>query len=537
MIKWIIYIALIGILFSCRSKHMVQEIPVHQKPKTQPVFPIKEISHQLQNVLSTCKDTTLVNAYQQNTYHPFWTSDSVILQGIEWIKAVKYHGLNINEFNLAEILEVFNSTNTDSANYTAQYAKLDYLLTSTVKKCGYRIRYPSLNPRDFHHSWNFDTTADLPHDSVWTKLIKNKKTEHLNDFFEPKHKLYSKLKAELEKVYLNQTHDEIGQLQHPGFNLHFGDSNIHVARVKHKLLGPSSVNSDSLVYDRNLLEAVKTFQRKHGLVSDGIVGRQTYHFLNWKTEEYVDLLKINLERLRWYPDSALNNGFVINIPSQTLKVNIKDSCFFKSKVIVGKYKHKTPVFQSDVNYIVYNPCWTIPKSIAVTTILSGLRRDSNYLQKRHMFICKNGHEINPDSIDFNTYSKYNFPFQVFQRTCSQNALGKVKFMFDNKYNIYMHDTPQKSLFNKDIRNFSHGCIRVEHALELSKTLLYKVEQHNTPIQKYLSKGYPVKVYLENTIPINLVYLSCWEDYNTGEVVFCKDIYLNDAELLHKLNHK
>ncbi len=187
------------------------------------------------------------------------------------------------------------------------------------------------------------------------------------------------------------------------------------------------------------------------------------------------------------------------------------------------------MFASKLDYIVFNPCWTVPNSIASTSVLKGMKKDSLYLEKRNMFVCINGKEIASDNIHPEKYTSDNFPFTVFQRANENNALGQVKFMFENRYSIYLHDTPGKSLFSKPTRTFSHGCVRLENALQLSEIIL-KNDNNTKSKESYLAKGFPVKVYLKNKIPLYLIYLTSHYDEKLNMVVFDKDVYTIDYKV-------
>lgn len=455
----------------------------------------------------------------------------MIKQGINWLKNAKFHGLNPKEFNVYALDSCFGKLNKDSPNFIKTYALLDIQLTSAIKECGHRIRYSSLNPKEFHSGWNFPQPTVLAADSVWIQMIRQGDINALNHYFEPNHKLYVELRKELRRCMCNNSVFADEKINYPGFVLQKGDSNRYVLPLKRKLLPVIPDSVVTMAFNAELEEAVVLFQQKHGLTPDGKVGKQTYQFLKWNKQRYIHAIKVNMERLRWLPDSTLMSGMVVNIPSQKANLFHHDSLIFSSEVIVGKLKTKTRVFSAAIDYLVFNPCWTVPKSIATTTILRGLKRDSCYLQKRNMFLCKNGIRVANENLDFSIYTKSYFPFQVFQNTDPGNALGKVKFMFDNRFNIYLHDTPQKSLFNKDVRLFSHGCIRIKNALPLSSVVLAQVDKQNISIQNKLNKGYPVKVYLNNQIPIHILYLTCWINEDTGKLVFGKDVYSMDYRVM------
>ncbi len=519
---------------ACKTKQVTIDKPLI-KEEIADVFPEQEIAENIKNDLINIPDSSIKSIYYSNHYTPIWKSDTLITNGIQWIRNAKYHGLSPAKYNLSKIEQLYSEIHTDTCINTTKYAQLDILLTSAIRKCGLDIRFSQLDPNQFHSGWNYPKPILSTHDSIWINSIKKNQLNQLNTFFEPKNILYNKLTLELKKLYSQQNIESDFQIIDPGFILQKGDSNKYVLPLKRKLLKFPNDSNISMDFNQELSDAVKNFQLKHGLVPDGIVGKQTYHYLNWNKETYINLIKANLERLRWFSDDQFTTGITINIASQLLDFRDHNKSLLTSKVVVGKYKNQTPVFQSSIDYLVFNPCWTVPRSIATTQILRGAKRDSMYLQKRKMFACINGIEIPTDSIDFSQYTASNFPFTVFQHTSPSNALGKVKFMFKNHYSIYLHDTPQQSLFKKPVRTYSHGCIRVENALELADFTLNKIDHQNIDKNKYLAKGYPVKVYLKKEIPINIVYLTCWIDPKSGEVVYGKDVYLKDYLISKELH--
>ncbi len=524
------------LFFACKPKQqIVESVPV-QKPEKE-MFPVREIARGIQSEIEKSSQSDMLSAYLPFNFEPVWQTDSLIQKGINWLKDSRYHGLNPDDFDVATIESDFKKLRNDSIGFSDRYARLDLLLTQSIHECGYQIRFSRINPTSVEPSWNFPQPEALPHDSIWIKKIKGGEIAYLNDFFEPDHPLYSKLKKELKTLYNTPDYRYADEVQYPGFNLQIGDSNQYVIAVKRRLLHIHPDSAVSMAFDQHLKRAVQDFQRKHKLSPDGIAGKKTYFYLNQDKERYITSVKVNMERLRWLPDHFLQQGVVVNIPSQELHLYQENKTLFSTKTVVGKYKNQTPPMYSRINYLVFNPCWTVPKSIATTSILRGIKRDSSFLQKRNMFLCKNGVEVPIDGIDFSAYTSNYFPFQVFQRTNPGNALGRVKFMFPNKYSIYLHDTPQQHLFNKDVRTFSHGCIRIQNALKMAGIILHQVDRQNTPLDKYLSKGFPVKVYLKKSIPVKVVYLTCQEDAKTGSITYERDVYMKDHKLLEKLNSK
>ncbi len=479
----------------------------------------------------------LKSFYLQSNNEPIWQGKNRNSDGIALLKGSKFHGLNPNEYGVKLIDSLNNKILNDSAFNAQTHALIDVALSEGVLKYCEHLFHGKLKPKSIDANWNYSGRTMRNTDSIIYSCILNDKVNEIEWLFEPKYKWYSDLKTGLHKYYqLEENNREPLQLIYPGMVLHRGDSSSYLVLLKKKLntLGLYTADSITPVFDSTLESSVKDFQNMHGLTPDGIPGVQTYLFLNWTLNTYIEALKVNMERTRWLPDSLPITHLMVNIPAYNLKLYHNSKEVFSSKVIVGKVKTKTPIFLSNIEYLVYNPCWTIPNSIATKKILPKLKTDSTYLDNHNMFICLNGKELNSGSIDYSEYSKNNFPYKIFQRSGSSNALGKVKFMFPNKYHVFLHDTPSQYLFKKDARAYSSGCIRVQHALKLASLIHSEIEENNTPMSVYLKKGYPEIVTLKKNIPINIFYLTCISNGETSKLYFYKDIYLRDYKVLTRL---
>jgi murein L,D-transpeptidase YcbB/YkuD len=315
------------------------------------------------------------------------------------------------------------------------------------------------------------------------------------------------------------------KLKYPDNLLKLGDSGTAVLQIKRKLKQLGLYNADTLTmqFDSTLKQSIQAFQRMHNLKADGVPGKNTYRYMAWPTERYLEKLKINQKRYENLPESQPPTRIEINIPEYALRLYHNDSLIQQFKVIVGKFKTQTPILTSEIDYLVFNPCWTVPHKIAVESMLPRMKKDTNYLEDRNMFITQNGERINHKEIDFATCSKDNFPYKIFQNASAGNALGQVKFMFDNPNAVYLHDTPDKYLFNKDSRTFSNGCIRLKNAIQLAELLL-KIDENSAVITDKLAPGYPVKTFLNKPIPIIIQYQTVRYNEELELVQFFNDCY-------------
>jgi murein L,D-transpeptidase YcbB/YkuD len=315
------------------------------------------------------------------------------------------------------------------------------------------------------------------------------------------------------------------KLKYPDNLLKLGDSGTAVLQIKRKLsqLGLYTADTLTMQFDSNLKQSIQAFQRMHNLNADGVPGKNTYRYLAWPTERYLEKLKINQKRYENLPDSQPPTRIEVNIPEYALRLYHNDSLIQQFKVIVGKFKTQTPILTSEIDYLVFNPCWTVPHVIAVKSMLPKMKKDTNYLADRNMFITQNGQRVNSKEIDFSACSKDNFPYKIFQNASPGNALGQVKFMFDNPHAVYLHDTPQKYLFKKDYRTYSNGCIRLENAMQLAELIL-KIDKNTAVISNKLAPGYPVKTYLNKPIPIIIQYQTVRYNEKLEMVQFFSDCY-------------
>ncbi|SDL64497.1 Murein L,D-transpeptidase YcbB/YkuD [Daejeonella rubra] len=295
-----------------------------------------------------------------------------------------------------------------------------------------------------------------------------------------------------------------------------GDSSEVIKQVKLRLfeLGDLKDSKTDQIFDLDLQNAVKQFQTRHGLKDDGVIGKGTISELNVPYEQRIKQLLVNMERSRWIPVSVSTDYLVVNIPEFRLHVYSADQLVWSCNVVVGKAIHKTVIFSGDLKYIAFSPYWNVPQSIVKNELLKDMRRDKNYLQKHNMEI---------------TGYRDGLP-EIRQKPGPSNSLGLVKFLFPNSYNIYLHDTPSKSLFNESARAFSHGCIRISEPFKLAQFLLRNDPSwDDTSINAAMNAGVERIISLKEKTPVFIVYFTAFVDKD-GLINFRKDIYDRDERL-------
>lgn len=290
-------------------------------------------------------------------------------------------------------------------------------------------------------------------------------------------------------------------------------------------------------FDIALEAAVMQFQKRHGLVDDGIVGPATLRELNISVGDRVKQMEANLERMRWTPADLGDHHIITNIPNYRMNVVKNNEVVMDMRVVVGKQKHKTPVFSAEMSYLVVNPTWMVPHSIANKELVPKERSNPGHLSNAGFeFLSHNGSEftrVDPYSIPDSAWQQDKFPYRIRQRSGKRNALGKVKFMLPNPYAIYLHDTPAKSLFKKQNRAYSHGCVRLAEPRKLANYLLHEKGWDDRDIANAFKQNSTKSVNLDKPIPNHIVYQTSWVD-DDGSVQFRKDVYNHDPRLIKHL---
>ena len=287
--------------------------------------------------------------------------------------------------------------------------------------------------------------------------------------------------------------------------------------------------TEGKVYDKCLKQAVIHFQKRHGLVAKGVVGKETRKTLNVPVEARIKEIRLNLDRIKWLHQRHAKRHIIINIPAFTFSFEENGRLRQKMRVITGRKKNPTPIFSNTVKDIVLNPYWNVPKSIIQKELIPKLLKNPNAMAKKgieiHRGWGKDAVEVDGGSVDWSEYlySK-TMPFHFAQVPGKKNALGKVKFLFPNQFAVYMHDTPTKHLFTRNTRAFSHGCIRLQKPRELLKTFsTFNSTVDFEKSQKRLKGRKKASLKLDNPVPVDIVYLTAYVDYD-GVLNFRNDVY-------------
>ena len=348
----------------------------------------------------------------------------------------------------------------------------------------------------------------------------------------PQHPDYARLMAEKTRLEGLMAAGAWGETVPDGQTLRPGDSGPAIAALRGRLARLTGADlGEAPYFDAALESAVMAFQAQHRLNDDGVVGPRTFAALNAQPAERLRQVLVNLERQRWLNVDRGARHIVVNQADFSVRLIDDGETTLASRVVIGQRKHRSQEFNDEMTHMVVNPTWHVPRSIATEEMLPKLKRNPNSLGAGMQVMTRSGTAINPSLINFAQFDQRNFPFIVKQRPGPANALGRVKFMFPNRFNIYLHDTPQKHLFARDMRAYSHGCIRVQRPFDLAHALL--APQTADPEARFsalLAGGRERTVPLETPVPIFLTYHSAFVD-DAGRVQYAAgDIYDRDARV-------
>jgi murein L,D-transpeptidase YcbB/YkuD len=322
-----------------------------------------------------------------------------------------------------------------------------------------------------------------------------------------------------------------------------GDRGLNIIRLRNRLVAKTYLSrSISVEFDEEMLSAVTQFQTDHGLSADGVVGESTINEINQSVLERLKAVTVAMERERWQNKGYLQfselmeRKILVNLTDFTAKIIDNGIVTFQTRSVVGADEddRRSPEFSDLMEHMVINPTWYVPRSITVNEYLPELQVDPTAHSYLTLF-APDGTTIPREEVDFTLFDEDTFPFELKQTPSTSNALGMVKFMFPNRHNIYLHDTPHKTLFMKEQRTFSHGCIRLQEPFEFAYALLaLQSEDPGLEFQSILKTGRETTVALNQPVPVHIIYRTA---VSTGEgrMGYRRDIYGRDALIFAALS--
>jgi murein L,D-transpeptidase YcbB/YkuD len=340
--------------------------------------------------------------------------------------------------------------------------------------------------------------------------------------YNPPHAGYQDLRTELARLRTMEPVDLVVVPGGPTLRLGDEDERVAILRTRLELTAPEE---GAHIFDEALAEAVRAFQANAGLVTDGIVGPNTLGALNGPSINPEAEIIANMERWRWAPRDF--GGYYVNVNVPEFMVRIYDDgiAFHETRVVVGQRSHQTPIFSDEIEHLVVNPFWYVPASIVADEMMPIMRSDPSYFNRNNFDVFVNWQgrvqQVNPTQVDWSRLSASQVSMR--QRPGPGNALGRIKFMFPNGHAVYLHDTPSKSLFQRDVRAYSHGCVRVMDPMDFADALLSQNADWNADRLSTLFGNQERQVDLDQHVPVHITYFTAVVD-ESGTVQFKNDIY-------------
>ncbi len=472
----------------------------------------------------TLAPAAVAQFYQASVTKSIWDDDKNFADLLQALKGLRLHGLNPTHYHYDDLAALKNKP-----------AQREKLATDAWFSAASHMIYGKLDPQTIEPDWTAARRkANLA--AHLQKALNDNTIANSLDALAPKQPGYESLQAELVKLLAIST--DAPTIIPNGPTMRVGDQGPRVALLHQRLkeLGalprrPATPTHFDMVTEA----AVKEFQATAGLMADGLVGPASAAALNRSVETKIRQVRVNLERWRWLPDTMGRRHIRANIADFNLTTWQDGAPVRTHRTIVGQAYRKTPVFSGSIQYIVFNPWWETPDSLARKDKLPAFRADPAAV-KRLGFEVRDraGNKVNSDTIDWNAVSATNFPYRLRQAPGPLNALGRVKIIFPNIHNVYIHDTPGRDLFTRPQRALSSGCLRTEAPLELAAWLLAETPTWPATAQTAaLESGQETRAPLSAQVPVHVLYLTVVPETD-GTVRYLDDVYDRDAAVLDGL---
>ena len=485
----------------------------------------------------------IIDFYQMGNFSSLWFANEKLSQQakdlINVINTITTEGLLPEDYHSAFLNRWFSESSS------IELSEFELLLTDAFLTLVKHLDGGKVLPTSLSDEWQ----PKEHYVDFFALLMRVRNGTEINTIlhdFRPNQLRYSRMKASLEYLRNLPKQDWHNIPIAPAIKQGTTDERLVTIRERLAFWGDldnhqTPLNDDTdtnraTYYDDALRVAVEKFQYRHGLEMDGIMGRETLKAFNVTVDDRIKELIVNLERWRWLDQDFGDYFLVVNIAAFNLRVFSNNDVIFSTPVIVGRNARKSPVFSNTIRYLVLNPTWTVPHKLAVIDKLPIIKDNINYLTDMGFTVYKIGttEAVDPHTIDWQSLSKRYFPYRLVQKPGPLNALGQIKFMFPNPYDVYLHDTPSRELFDKNERAFSSGCIRIANPIGLAELLLAPQGWDKDKINDVLNSSEITTVQLKKTVPVHLEYWTAWVD-KLNRLNFRNDIYQRDLSLWQALN--
>lgn len=526
MNKFLILVLLFNV-FSCEKEVIKKEVtpsPSHKTLVAQPErkeVPVDSI------LLQSYENKILMEFYNSNGYKTVWQSKKNRKIILAQLYNSEEEGLNPADYTINKLRKYERKIdfldNREIVNY-------DILLTRSFQKYISHLTNGRLNPRKLYADWELkENKIDI--NQTISRLLKSDSLAHKIEQLKPNHIVYKRLKKAL-KLINSLAKEDFKRIEITN-KIVLNDTNTSLINIKKRLIywkDMTPKDSLSSIYDSETVEAIKKFQTRHGLASDGVIGKGTIASLNFSKRQRREQIIANLERWKWFPRAMGKEYLIINIPDYKLSLVKNQDTIRTHKVIVGRQKRKTPVLSSKLTHAVFNPTWTVPPTILKEDMIPSILKNKNYLAQTNITLYdRDGNVVPSSSWQMSNAKSYRY----VQSPGTFNSLGMVKLIFPNRFSIYLHDTNHKEFFTKSERSLSSGCVRVENPLELTEYLLDDATHWNLKkITETLQSEKTKQINIKKEVYIHILYWTAWSKKNT--LIFRDDIYNLDADLFDQL---
>lgn len=483
---------------------------------------------------AAAQDNDIAAFYRANGYSPIWTGAGDVDRNrraelLRAIRSVASHGLPVARYDPEGLMKTLASVRTARDRGMAEVE-----MSRVFLKYARDIQTGMLTPKAIDPAM----VREIPYRERGTYLsgLAEAKPAAFFRALPPTSMEYNALikeKVAMERLLLSGGWGATV----PAKSLKPGDSGNAVIALRNRLIAMEYLErTNTREYDADMQAAVQQFQIAHGLNDDGVAGIATMNQINVGVEKRLQSVLVALERERWFNTERGKRHILVNLPDFSAKIIDDDKLTFYTRSVIGANRddRPTPEFSDTMTHMVVNPSWYVPRSIVTKEYLPALKR--NYNAASHIEITdRRGRKINRAAVNFSQFTERNFPYAMRQPPSKSNALGLVKFMFPNKYNIYLHDTPAKSLFSRDVRAFSHGCVRLAQPFEFAYELLSKQEADpKGHFQSILRSRSETKVVLDTPVPVHLIYRTAVTNAR-GHTEYRADVYGRDAKIWNALS--
>ncbi|MGH8389751.1 MAG: L,D-transpeptidase family protein [Pseudomonas sp.] len=477
----------------------------------------------------------VLDFYAHRNYRAAWTNGRDVTQLLKSLNETQIDGLAPADFRVAELAQAQLAMQA-TAPTPAQSAAFDLAATRTYITALLQLRRGKVDPARLDFHWNFDPVGVDPREDVNSFFTALDDHDVARAFAQapPQATVYRNMRVALAQ--LRQVRDAGGWPKvTEGQSLKPGMDGLAVTQLRARLVAGGYLEPHKgkrTDYDDKVIAAVKKYQSEQYLGADGVAGAATLAALNVPVEARIDQVRVNMERARWLLYKLQGTFVIVDIAGYKIALYRDGQPIWRSRVQVGKPFRSTPVFQSEITYITFNPTWTVPPTILNKDMLPKIQQNPDYLAaNRIRALDRQGNVLDPAGIDW--YNARGITLR--QDAGPENSLGQVAIRFPNDYAIYLHDTPHRELFAKSMRATSSGCIRVENPLQLVELLFNDPVRWNSEgIQKQLAKGRTENIKLPVKVPVLLAYWTV-DMSNEGRVAFKPDVYGYDSPVLRRLN--